>query len=73
MHRPRKHIDTPHALHAVAPRLQHLEISGEAGRLAGDIDHAVDTVCDDLFKCLRMNTVPGRVEHDKVGLFCDVV
>ena len=73
MHRIRKHIHTAHFLHLIPSRLKHLQISREAGRFAGDVDHLRYVVADDLLQSFRVDAVPWWVKHNLVRFLPDRV
>lgn len=73
MHSRREHIHAAYLLHLIPPRLQHLKVSRQAGRFAGDIHHLRHTVADDFLQGFRMDAVTRRIEHDIVRLLLDLI
>ena len=64
-----EHVDTFHLLRLVAAGGERLQIPGQGGRLAGDVDQTGRPDGSQFLQCLRVDTAAGRVEDDKAGLF----
>ena len=55
----------------VTTLLQHLQISCQTGRFAGDVDHTLHTIIDNLSQCFWVDAISRRVQHDKIRTFFD--
>ncbi len=69
MHRHREHIHRLHPLQPVARTAQHLQISGEGGRIAGDIDDPPRLHLRHSGKERFITPLPRRINHDHVCPF----
>ena len=64
----RKHIHGAGPFELVAALLHDHKIAGKAGGLAGNVDDGINTIGQDLGKCLGMDPVSGRIENDQIRL-----
>ena len=69
MHRRTEHIDAAGLFHPITAADQNIQVAGEACRLAGNVDHAVDAIGDDLRERFRMNAVARRIQNDEIRFF----
>ena len=67
MRRLRKHIYRLYFLRRVAAFFQHLQVAGEGGWVAGDVDDALRLHVEDCLKQGRVAAFARRVDDDDVG------
>ena len=68
MNRAREHIDTMCLFYFISSLNQHAQVSGQAGRLTGNIHHIRHPVINDLVQCLWMDAVSWRIKDDIIRL-----
>ena len=73
MPRIRKHIHTTALLHLIPSLLQSNKVSGKRSRLAGNVHHSVNTIINNLLKCLRVDSVTRWVKYDKIWLNLNII
>ena len=73
MHRRAEHIHARDLLHPISALDQHIQIPCETRRLAGDIDHMVDTVRNDFRQSLWVDAVARWIEDDEIRFLRNVV
>ena len=69
MHSRTEHVNAAGLFHPIIAADQDIQIAGETCRLAGNVDHAVDAIGDDLRERFRMNAVARRIQNDKIRFF----
>ena len=69
----REKIHTPNPFYLISSSLQKLQISCQAGRLAGNIKHSFHTKINDLFQCFRMHTVSWWIQYDQIRYFTQII
>ena len=68
-----EHVDGAGANDVIAVLLKDLQVADQAGRFAGNVDHVLDAVGDDLLEGLRVNAVTRWIQDDEIWTLLELI